>query len=46
MVFPPGVSHAIQNTGHTDSLLVAFNTCAHDPADPDTVQDILIPAGS
>lgn len=43
MVIPPGISHAIQNTGDTDNLLVAFNTCPHDPEHPDTVQDILIP---
>lgn len=44
IVIPPGISHAIQNTGDVDSLLVAFNTIAHDPASPDTVADILIPA--
>ena len=43
MVIPPGISHAIQNIGDVDSLLVAFNTNSHDPANPDTVQDILIP---
>lgn len=44
LVIPAGISHAIQNTGSVDSLLVAFNTCTHDPANPDTVEDILIPA--
>lgn len=39
---PPQVSHAIQNTGDKPSVLVAFNTFAHDPSQPDTVQDILI----
>jgi UDP-2-acetamido-2,6-beta-L-arabino-hexul-4-ose reductase len=43
LVIPPGVSHAIQNTGGIDSLLVAFNTEAHDPDKPDLVQDLLIP---
>jgi dTDP-4-dehydrorhamnose 3,5-epimerase-like enzyme len=43
MVIPPGVAHAIQNAGDADNLLVAFNTNFHDPANPDTVQDILIP---
>ena len=39
---PPMVSHAIQNTGKTDSLLIAFNTQSHDPDHPDTVPDVLI----
>lgn len=40
--FPPGTSHAIQNIGREDSLLVAFNTQPHDPANPDSETDILI----
>ena len=43
LVIPPGVSHAIQNTGGIDSLLIAFNNESHDPDQPDLVQDILIP---
>ncbi|MBC2713270.1 MAG: hypothetical protein HGJ94_20425 [Desulfosarcina sp.] len=43
LIIPPGISHAIQNTGETDSLLVAFNTEPHDPDKPDLVQDVLIP---
>ena len=43
LVIPPGISHAIQNTGDSDSLLVAFNTEPHDPDQPDLVQDVLIP---
>ena len=39
---PPHVSHAIQNTGDKPSVLVAFNTVAHDPSDPDTEEDILL----
>lgn len=42
-LIPPGISHAIQNTGEIDSLLVAFNTEPHDPDKPDLVQDMLIP---
>lgn len=42
LTIPPGVSHAIQNTGTADSLLIAFNTQPHDPDRPDTVQDLLI----
>jgi dTDP-4-dehydrorhamnose 3,5-epimerase-like enzyme len=40
--FPPHVPHAIQNTGEQPIILVTFNTCKHDPENPDTVQDILI----
>ncbi len=40
--FPPGVSHAIRNTGKKDHVMAAFNTLAHDPNHPDTVEDILI----
>lgn len=43
LLIPPGISHAIQNTGETDGLLVAFNTEPHDPDKPDLVQDVLIP---
>ena len=42
MEIPPMVSHAIQNTGKTDNLLIAFNTQSHDPDHPDTVPDLLI----
>jgi UDP-2-acetamido-2,6-beta-L-arabino-hexul-4-ose reductase len=40
--FPPNVPHAIKNTGDRANILVAFNTCEHDPANPDTVPEILI----
>jgi UDP-2-acetamido-2,6-beta-L-arabino-hexul-4-ose reductase len=40
--FPPNVPHAIKNTGDRVNVLVAFNTCEHDPKNPDTVQEILI----
>ena len=39
---PPGVAHAIQNTGTGPLVLVAFNSCPHDPAEPDVVFDPLI----
>ena len=42
-LFPPGVAHAIQNTGEELLLLISFNTIAHDPASPDVVRDVLIP---
>ncbi len=41
-IFPPGVSHAIQNTGPEPNVMVGFNTMTHDPEHPDTVEDILI----
>ena len=40
--FPPNVPHAIKNTGDQLNMLVAFNTCEHDPENPDTVQEMLI----
>ena len=40
--FPPRVVYAIKNTGDRVNILAAFNTCVHDPENPDTVQDILI----
>jgi UDP-2-acetamido-2,6-beta-L-arabino-hexul-4-ose reductase len=39
---PPGVSHAVKNTGDGLNLLVAFNSLAHEPEEPDVVADILI----
>lgn len=39
---PPGVSHAIRNTGELSNLVVAFNSQAHDPSNPDTVRDSLM----
>jgi len=41
-ILPPKVSHAIKNTGDRPNVLIAFNTCEHDPRDSDTIQDILI----
>ena len=40
--FPPNLPHAIKNIGDQPNVLVAFNTCEHDPQNPDTVQVILI----
>ena len=40
--FPPNVPHAIKNTGDQLNILVAFNTCEHDPENPNTMKDILI----
>ena len=44
--FPPGVAHAVRNTGDRTLVLVSFNTVAFDPAKPDVVRDVLIaPSG-
>ena len=40
--FPPGIPHAIQNTGLKPNILIAFNTRAHDLTQKETVTDILI----
>jgi UDP-2-acetamido-2,6-beta-L-arabino-hexul-4-ose reductase len=40
--FPPGVAHAIQNTGDRPNLLIAFSDSVHDPTAPDVVREILI----
>lgn len=40
--FPPGITHAYQNTGPETLVMVAFSSRPHDPADPDTVRDVLI----
>jgi len=41
-IFPPGVSHAIQNLSDHANVLVAFNTIEHDPRNPDAIEDMLI----
>jgi dTDP-4-dehydrorhamnose 3,5-epimerase-like enzyme len=41
-VIPSEVSHAFKNTGNSTTVMVAFNTVAHDKKKPDVVQDILI----
>ena len=44
--FPPGVAHAIENTGDRDQVLVALSDQPHDPHTPDTLPSILITAGA
>ena len=39
---PPGVAHAIQNTGSRPMVLMSFSTLPHDRAHPDTVPAVLI----
>ena len=43
-IIPPGVAHAIQNLGTEPTVLIAFRECAHDPAAPDVVREVLIEA--
>jgi dTDP-4-dehydrorhamnose 3,5-epimerase-like enzyme len=43
---PPGVAHAILNTGTTMGLIVSFNSWRHDPDRPDVVREVLIDAAS
>jgi UDP-2-acetamido-2,6-beta-L-arabino-hexul-4-ose reductase len=40
--FPPGVPHAILNTGTEPLVILSFNTEAHDPDHPDVVREVLI----
>ncbi|MCP5525300.1 MAG: cupin domain-containing protein [Verrucomicrobiales bacterium] len=42
-VIPPGVPHAIRNTGEAPIFMFGFNSVAHDPAAPDTKPCLLIP---
>lgn len=42
LTIPPGVAHAIQNTGMGLMVLLGFNSVVHDPACPDVVRDVLI----
>ena len=39
---PPGIAHAIQNTGPRPGVLASFNDLPHDRAKPDTLRDVLI----
>jgi UDP-2-acetamido-2,6-beta-L-arabino-hexul-4-ose reductase len=41
-VVPPGVAHAVQNTGTEAMVLIAFNTEPHDPDAPDVERVVLI----
>jgi dTDP-4-dehydrorhamnose 3,5-epimerase-like enzyme len=42
LTIPPGVVHAFKNTSRLPNAMVAFNTEAHDPANPDVVREVLI----
>jgi UDP-2-acetamido-2,6-beta-L-arabino-hexul-4-ose reductase len=42
LTIPPGVAHAVKNTGSAPIVLVAFNTQEHDCVAPDVVREVLI----
>jgi dTDP-4-dehydrorhamnose 3,5-epimerase-like enzyme len=42
--FPPGVAHAFRNDGTQPSVIAAFNTEVHDPANSDAVKEVLLDA--
>ena len=41
-VIPSEVTHALKNTGSRATVMIAFNTVAHDREGPDVVRDVLI----
>lgn len=43
--FPPGVPHAVLNTGEMPNVIVAFKDHPHDPENPDTERVVLIDEG-
>ena len=43
-IFPPGCPHAFANNGSVPNVLVALNTRAFDPKDPDVYPETLIEA--
>ncbi len=42
LTIAPGISHAVKHTGPDAGFLLAFNTVAYDPENPDVVRDILL----
>ena len=41
-VFPPGIPHAIKNTGNRPAVLTSFDDRPHDRVKPDTIRAVLI----
>lgn len=39
---PPGVAHAVKNTGTAPIVLVSFSSEPHDPERPDVVRDVIM----
>ena len=42
---PPGVAHAVLNTGNTTGVIVSFTTLPHSRTQPDQVREVLIDSG-
>ena len=42
LIIPPGVSHAIKQTGSESGILLSFNTIGYDPENPNVVRDVLL----
>jgi oxalate decarboxylase/phosphoglucose isomerase-like protein (cupin superfamily) len=42
VTIPPGIGHAVRNTGDGPMVIVSFSTEPHDPAAPDIVRDMLL----
>jgi len=42
ITIPPGIGHAVRNTGDLPMVLVSFSTAAHDHEHPDVVRDMLL----
>jgi dTDP-4-dehydrorhamnose 3,5-epimerase-like enzyme len=40
--FPPRITHAFQNTGGGQLVIVSFNTLPHDPERPNTTRDVIL----
>lgn len=42
ITIPPGIGHAVRNTGELPMVLVSFSTAPHDHENPDVVRDMLL----
>jgi quercetin dioxygenase-like cupin family protein len=42
ITIPPGIGHAVRNTGDQPMVLVSFSTAAHDHDHPDVVRDMIL----
>jgi UDP-2-acetamido-2,6-beta-L-arabino-hexul-4-ose reductase len=42
LTIPPGVSHAIRNTGDRPNVMIAFNSVAYSQEQPDVFRDVLL----
>ena len=42
ITIPPGIGHAVRNTGDREMVIVSFNTVPHDHDNPDVVRDMLL----